>query len=104
MSLLSLLGLELQFQQFDFLLLLHQSHLGFQGSGGSRRFGFALLAVEDQAGEQVAADADVLRGAVVVPVAFGLTGSLVTDWVFLYLGPITKLLAQSRGSKNASLK
>ena len=29
LSLLSLLGLELQFQQFDFLLLLHQSELGF---------------------------------------------------------------------------
>ena len=28
-SLLSLLGLELQFQQFDFLLLLHESELGF---------------------------------------------------------------------------
>ena len=29
LSLLSLLGLELQFQQFDFLLLLHESELGF---------------------------------------------------------------------------
>ena len=29
LSLLSLLGLALQFQQFDFLLLLHESELGF---------------------------------------------------------------------------
>ena len=39
----------------------------------------ALLAIEDQAGEQVAADADELRVAVVVPVALGLTGSPIAS-------------------------
>ena len=41
--------------------------------------GLALLAVEDQAGEQVAADVDELRVAVVVAVALALTGSPVAS-------------------------
>ena len=41
--------------------------------------GLTLLAVEDQAGEQVAADADELGITVVVPVALGLTGSPVAS-------------------------
>ena len=81
----SLLGLELHFQQFDFLLLLHQSHLGLHGCGGSR-LSLALLAVQDQAGEQVAADADELRVAVVVPVALGLTGSPVASGLAVAAG------------------
>ena len=74
----SLLGLELQFQQFDFLLLLHESELGFSRCGVVG-LGLALLAVEDQAGEQVAADADELRVAVVIAVALAFTGSPVAS-------------------------
>ena len=92
----SLLGLELHFQQFDFLLLLHQSHLGLHGCGGSR-LGLALLTVKDQTGEQVAADADELGVAVVVPVALGLTGSPMASGFAVAAGSADSFAATPEG-------
>ena len=65
-GLLSLLGLELEFEELDFLLLLEECEFGFPVDLGC---GVVLLAVEDQAGEEVSSEANELRGAVVVAVA-----------------------------------
>ena len=57
----------------------------------------ALLAFEDQAGEQVAADAGVLRGTVVVPVALSLTGSPIASGFAVAAGSADSCAATPEG-------
>ena len=74
----SLLSLELHLEEFDFLLLLKESEFGLFDRGVVF-LGLLLLAVEDEAGDEVAAKADELRVAVVIAVALGLMGSPVAS-------------------------
>ena len=74
----SLLSLELHFEEFDFLLLLQESEFGLFDRGVVF-LSLLLLAVEDESCNEVAAQANELRVAVVIAVASGLIGSPVAS-------------------------
>ena len=76
----SLLSLELHFEEFDFLLLLQESEFGLFDGGVVFWSLSLLLAVEDEAGDEVAAKANELRVAVVIAVTRGLIGSQFTSF------------------------
>ena len=69
---LPLLHLELELEELDFLLLAHDCEFGLAGGGGLR-FAVLVLAVEDESGEEVAAEADEL----------GLCGVVAVEGVFV---------------------
>ena len=56
-----------------------------------------LLAVEDQAGEEIAADVDELRVAGVVPVALAFTGSPVASGLAVAAGSADSCAATQEG-------
>ena len=69
---LPLLHLELELEELDFLLLAHDCEFGLAG-GGALRLAVLVLAVEDESGEEVAAEADEL----------GLGGVVTVEGVFV---------------------
>ena len=69
---LPLLHLELELEELDFLLLAHDCEFGLTG-GGALRLAVLVLAVEDEPGEEVAAEADEL----------GLCGVVAVEGVFV---------------------
>ena len=74
-----LLQLQLELEDFNFLLLAEDGELGLAG-GGARGFSLLLLAVEDEASDEVAAEADELglSGVVAIESVFvGLPGACV---------------------------
>ena len=68
-SCLLCLELQLEFQQFELLLLLDQCQFGLGRTSGLRSLLLLLLAVEDQTGDEVAAKAEELGLGFVAAVA-----------------------------------
>jgi len=80
-----LLELQLELEDFNFLLLTQDGELGLAGRG-ALGFGLFLLAVEDEASDEVAAKADEL----------GLGGMVAIESVFVGL-PVACIAAVAPG-------